>query len=314
MTQQPKHAGLTYSADQIRLVQEHRDIAHITQAMDYLTNTTSDSNLATAQLAGLRYQFLGDDDSGLQATELLQQIAPLAMASSTQATARNLLSWLSVLESIRTHSAWADLQEPWFETLSKWLTVINETRDELSLLDRLWAGALDIGAGIVLEDDARFNRGADIYRLMIEQHIHPEGYLKGIVDADDATDTYQQQVSGTNALVLMAEMADQVGTDLWSVNNRGITPVTATAYLLYYYYYPEKWKWEDHLTGDITETLMKTEGAFIEIVNRRNPLRSADIFLDDLRPLFGIYSGGLTTLTHGIPLPKKKKRWGLFGG
>jgi hypothetical protein len=206
-----------------------------------------------------------------------------------------------------------DLQESWFETLSKRLTIIDETRDELSLLDGLWAGALDIGAGIVLDDDALFNRGADIYRLMIEQHIHPEGYLKGIVDADNATDTYQQQVSGTSALVLMAEMADQVGIDLWSVNNRGITPVTATTYLLYYYYYPEKWKWDDNLTVEITETLMKTEGAFIEIVNRRNPLRGADIFLEDLRPLFGMVSGGLTTLTHGIPLPQKKKRWGLFG-
>ena len=312
MPLKPKHAGIYYNAGQIQLAQEHRNSEPIAAATHFLAHTTGETPLASAQLAGLRYQFLGDDASGLHAVDLLQQAAPRAMAASTLEATRSLLGWLSVLESVRTHPAWADLQSPWFESLSKQLTSIPRPNDA-TLLEELWAGALDIGAAIVLEEESLFDRGAGIYRRAIEQYIHPEGYLKGMVDADDATATYHLQVSGTCALVLMAEMAEHAGVDLWSVNNRGVTPLTATTYLLYYYYYPEKWKWEDNLTAEMTNALMKTEGAFIEIINRRHPLRGGDILLDELRPLFGVYCGGLTTLTHGIPAPQKKKRWGLFG-
>lgn len=309
MLRQTKHVGLTYTANQIQLAQEHRDTELITKASDYLLNTTGDTPLATAQLAGLRYRFLEDDTSGLQAVHLLQQVDPSAIATNDQDSIKQLLGWLSVIESVRSHPAWTDIQESWFDSLREFHQPVHDLR----VVDTLWGGALDIGMGIVLEDETLFNRGADIYRLAINQHIHPEGYLKDIIDINEATDTYHLQVSGTCAFVLMAEMAEHVGIDLWSVNNRGITPVTATAYLLYYYYYPEKWKWGDDLTTEKTEALINTEGAFIEIVNRRNPLRGVDILLDDLRPLFGVYAGGLTTLTHGIPMPQKKKRWGLFG-
>jgi hypothetical protein len=313
MLRKTQPVGLYYTAEQLQLAQEHRDTEPIPQALAYLTQTMGDNSLAKAQLAGLRYQFFGDDASGLQAIEGLQQVNLPTIDTSNQDTIKNLLGWLNVIESVRSHSTWADHQTTWFETLSTWMTSLDEVRDDVSLLDGLWLGALDIGAGIVLDDETLFNRGADIYRLAIDEHIHPEGYLKGIVDVLDATDTYQQQVSGTTALVLMSEMAKTVGVDLWSVNNRGVTPVTATAYLLYYYYYPEKWKWADDLTRDITEAIIKTDGAFLEIANHHETVRGLDILFDELRPLFGVTSGGLTTLTHGVAMPPKKKRWGLFG-
>ena len=309
MLRQTKPVGLTYTADQLQSAQDNRDVEHITKAIDYLKNTTGDAPLATAQLASLRYRFLDDDTSGLQAIQHLQQVNPLTMPADNHETAKNLLGWLNVVEAIGTHPAWLDLQDSWFDALRDF----NHQLVDRSVLDGLWGGALDIGIGIVLDDETLFNRGTDTYRLAIEHHIHPEGYLKDVVNGDDAPDTYRGQVSGTTALILMAEMASNNGVDLWSVDNRGITPVTATAYLLYYYYYPEKWKWGGDLTRETTEAIMVTDGAFLEIVNHRQAVRGVDILFDELRPLFGATSGGLTTLTHGIPIPPKKKRWGLFG-
>jgi len=309
MPRQTKQVGLYYTADQLQLAQNNRDTEPISKAIDYLTHTMGDTPLTIAQLAGLRYRFLGDEASGLQAIEQLQHVNPLMTPIDNHETAKILLAWLNVIESIRTHPAWIDIQDSWFDALH----AFDHPLYDGSVLDGLWGGALDIGMGIVLEDETQFSRGTDVYRLAVDQHIHPEGYLKDVVTVADATDTYQKQVSGTTALVLMAEMANTVGVDLWSVDNRGITPVTATAYLLYYYYYPEKWKWGGDLTRDTTEAIMVTDGAFLEIVNHRQAVRGVDILFDELRPLFGATSGGLTTLTHGMPLPPKKKRWGLFG-
>ena len=309
MIQQIKHDGLYYTADQLQLAKDNRAAEPITKAIDYLTNTGGDTPLASAQLAGLRYRFLGDDASGLQAIEQIQTINPLSIVIDHHEGAKVLLAWLSAIESVRTHPAWIEIQDSWLDVLGE----VKHSLADGDVLDGLWASALDMGMGIVLDDETRFNRATDSYRLTIEHHIHPEGYLKDVVNVEGAIDTYPMQISGTTALVLMAEMAHSVGVDLWSVDNRGITPVTATAYLLYYYYYPEKWKWGGDLTREKTEALMVSDGAFLEIVNHRQAVRGVDILFDELRPLFGVTSGGLTTLTHGIPLPPKKKRWGLFG-
>ena len=78
--------------------------------------------------------------------------------------------------------------------------------------------------------------------------IHPEGFLKGIADLDDSPGRYEAQVSGSCALVLLAQMAGQVGLDLWSYDNRAVSIFTAVAYTHYYYFFPEKWRWEAALS------------------------------------------------------------------
>ena len=178
-------------------------------------------------------------------------------------------------------------------------------------LDQIWQGCLQLAAGIVLDHETLRELGADRYHRAVEEIIHPEGYLKGIVDVPDKEDGYAAQLSGTCALVLMAEMAEQVGMALWSNDNRGVTPVTATVYSLYYYFYPEKWKWSDGLTGQQAGAAMRNEGAFIEIVNRRHPLRAVDHLFEEMRPFFDPLAGGLTTLTHGTAAPRKR-RWRLL--
>jgi len=307
----PNRIGLTFDQSHIDATQAKDDSDHIAEAFDYLTNTQNDDPLVQAYLLGLRHRFMNDSGSGQQAVALLRHAQSAPPDASYQEQVRRLLAWLSVIEML---PAIPDAQP--MDNIRNQVDALNQPPDTATLLDGLWLGALNIGAGIVFNDDDRFAQGEDLYRLAITQHIHPEGYLKGIVEQGDEelTDTYHQQVSGTSALVLMAEMATLAGVDFWSIDNRGVSPITAATYTMYYYYYPEKWKWETELTEETTEAVIKADGAFMEIVHRRSPLRAIEQLFEVQRPMFNIYGGGLTTLTHGAPAPRPKKRWSIFGG
>lgn len=314
MTLQTYHNGLLFDPELIQSVQDNKKTEPTTAAIDFMLTATPDSPLAIAQLAGLRYQFLDDKQAGQLVLDTLQNESITEGKLSYLETLQHTLAWLSVVESVRLHPAWGASHDNILEAIHNLVSNLSSLPEaEMTLLDKFWLGALNIGAAVVYENEKLLKHGREIYQAAVDHHIHPEGYLKGLVDAEDVTDTYQIQVSGTCALVLAAEMAERAGVDLWSIENRGITPITATTYLMYYYYYPDKWKWETDLTSDLTETIIKSQGAFIEIVNRRSPIRGIDIMLEDHRPLFSTYYGGLATLTHGTPAPSKKKRWGLFG-
>ena len=304
MSFQPKHSGLYFADENLRLAQENRQREPIRSALAGL-DRRSDDPLISAQLAGLRYRLFGDAEDASAAIQTLRQTNWSAQPR------RQLLGWLSALETLRDHPAWAPWQSNWFSALEAQLNIIAGAADEAAPLDGLWGGAVMMAAGIVMERAIWFERGAAVYQHAIEARIHPEGFLKGIVDVAGVTQSYRRQVSGTCALALMAEMAWHAGVDLWSLDHRGVTPITAAAYLLYYYFYPERWKWESGLTRAATAAVMRAQGAFIEMVNRRHALPGADHLFADLRPMFSVY-GGLTTLTHGIAPPPKKRRWRLL--
>ena len=301
MSFQPKHGGLYFAEEHLRLARENLQHEPIRGALDYLNKGSGDP-LVSAQLAGLRWRLTGDDDGIAAAAAGGLRQADLSLRSA--AGWRDALGWLAVADMLRDDAA------DWLAALESQLAMMPNV-DEVEPLDGLWGGAVLMAAGIVLEQRAYFERGRAVYKRAIHQHIHPEGYLKGIVDAADAAQSYERQVSGTCALVLMAEMAWHVGLDLWLLDNRGITPITATAYLLYYYFYPETWKWGAGLTRETTAAVIRAGGAFVEMVNRRHPLPGAEHLFAEQRPMFSI-CGGLTTLTHGIAPPPKKKRWRLF--
>ena len=175
-------------------------------------------------------------------------------------------------------------------------------------LRELWRGALTLAAGILLESGERIERGAAVYRQAIAERIHPEGYLKGIADVVDGERLYEAQVSGTGALVLLAEMAGLVGLDLYAYESRAVGIFTAVTYTHFYYFFPEKWCWEAGLSPERTRAIMRREGAFMELVNRRSPPQGIERFLEEQRPLFCAWGGGLTSLTHGLA-PPKTRRW-----
>lgn len=136
----------------------------------------------------------------------------------------------------------------------------------------------------------------------------PEGHLPAAVEGGDEA-SLQRQFFVVGALVCMAEAATHAGIDLWGYNYRGISVTTAAAYITYYYYYPTQWRWAT-IAEEPAKALFKDAGSFLEIVYRHARPHDLKLLLEEQRPLFNAALGGLTTLTHAVPV---KERRGLFG-
>ncbi len=299
--------GLFHRAEHLTLARDNRERDPVASALLLLERGGEDP-LETAHLAALRYQILADKPAAEIALEQLSKADVTTGESVDQARCKSLLGWLSVAAMLRQHAHWQALQTAIMPTF---VAAVSDMTDAGDPLEELWQGAAQLAVGIVFEHESFRQMGAGAYRKGVDHVIHPEGFLKGIVDVESSEPTYAKQVSGACALVIMAEMATHAGLDLWSYDNRGVSPVTATTYLLYYYYYPEHWRWSDGLSPDDTAAVVAGEGAFIEMVNRRRPLRGVEQLLAEMRPMFCASGGGLTTLTHGLA-PPKIRRWRLL--
>lgn len=261
--------------------------------------------LARAHLSALRGQLYGELEAGYRAADAFKEADIICGSGNQLEDIKRSLGWLSLMAMLRDHPAW---EASWRDAIAPMLSRFEEEDDKLRAL---WLGALRLAVGILLENEREIESGAAVYRAAVEQLIHPEGFLKGIADVADAPGRYEAQVSGCCALVIMAEMAP-VGLDLWSFESRAVGIITAATYTHFYYFFPEKWRWEEELTLARTQAIMRREGAFMELVNRRNPPQGIEQFLAEQRPLFCAWGGGLTTLTHGLPRPAKTKRWRLW--
>ncbi len=299
--------GLFHRAEHLALARDNREGEPVASALLLLERRDEDP-LRAAHLAALRYQVLADRPAAEIALERLGKADATAGEIVDQARCKSLLGWLSVAAMLRQHASWQALRA---EIMPAFVAAVSDMADPRDPLDELWQGATQLATGIVFKHEHFRQTGAGAYRKGVDHIIHPEGFLKGIVDVESIEPTYAKQVSGACALVIMAEMATHAGLDLWSYDNRGVSPVTATTYLLYYYYYPEHWRWSDDLSPDDAAAAVAREGAFIEIVNRRHPLRGVEQLLAETRPMFCASGGGLTTLTHGLA-PPKKRRWRLL--
>jgi len=291
--------GLFHSDADLQLARENREREPIRGALARLERPDADP-LAEAYQSALRGQLFDDIEAGCRAAAALTQ-TDLELTDDLTGIKR-ALAWFSVAAMLRDHPAW---EASWRDVIAAWLERFNDTGERLR---GLWLGAFSMAAGILLESDDAIQHGAAVYRGTVDQQIHPEGFLKGIADLDGAPGRYEAQVSGSCALVLLAEMAAPIGLDLWSYDNRAVSVSTAVTYTHFYYFYPEKWCWEPDLSRERTTAIMRREGAFMELVNRRAPPAGIEHFLAEQRPLFCAYGGGLTTLTHGLA-PAKKRRW-----
>ena len=296
--------GLFHSEADLRLARQNLDSEPIRSALPLLSATQADP-LAAAQLSVLRGQLYEDDEPGDRAAAALNQADFMLAAGKRLAGLKRALGWLSLVAMLRDHRAW---NPSWRDAIATGLERFSQTDDPLRAY---WLAAVTLAAGILLESDDAIERATAVYRRAVDEHIHPEGYLKGIADVVDGQRLYEAQTSATAALVLMAEMARLAGLDLWSYDSRAVTVITAVTYTHFYYFYPEKWRWQTGLTLERTRKVMEDEGAFMELVNRRSPPPGIEHFLEERRPLFCAWGGGLTTLTHGLA-PPKKRRWRLW--
>ena len=296
--------GLFHSEADLRLARDNLDGEPISGALARLQKPEADP-LAQAHLYALRGQLFEELEAGYRAAAALNAIDFLAADPPDLQGIKRALGWLSVAAMLRDHPAW---QAAWREPIASTLDHAGPADEGLP---QFWLAALKLAAGLLLESDEAIESGAAMYRRAVEQRIHPEGFFRGIADIADGKDLYEAQVSATCALALMAEMAGQVGRDLWSYESRAVSIFTAVAYTHFYYFFPEKWRWEADLVPARTDAIMRRDGAFMELVNRRRPPNGIEQFLSEQRPLFCAWGGGLTTLTHGLA-PARQRRWRLW--
>lgn len=297
--------SLLFSQSDLQLARDNQEREPIRSALPRLESQPEDA-LARAQLQALRCLLYKDSDAGRTALEAIETQDFQDFDPSNLAAIKRRFGWLTVLSQLREQPDFADSHRAAAGAAAQ---EINGADGDLPRT--LWLAAVAMAGGILLEDDARVQSATAVYRRVVDRHIHPEGFFKGIVDVDGARQTYQAQFAATGALALMSEMAQHAGQELWSYNNRAVSANTAATYSFYYYFFPERWRWEEGLAREHTVATMRREGAFFEMVNRRSPLRGAEELFAEQRPMFSPVAGGLTTLTHGLK-PRAKKRWRLF--
>ena len=299
------HFGLYFTPEHVQSVNKNPSREPFAGALAALQTLHPDAPLAATIADGLRGRILNDADAGARAVTHLMNGAGLSGNGDYLSALMDGAALAQAAELLRDHPAFAPHLDGWLSVFAERVAQLNLTPEGAGFVEHVWLGLVNLLAGIVLEDDARFEMGESVFRQTIRDEIRPQGFLPRAVEGEDGGSLWRQLLAA-GALTLMAEAAAQVGVDLWSVDSRGISTITAAAYSLYYYYYPTQWRW-DTLTEEQAKPLFKQWGGFIEIVNRRAQLRDVKILLDEQRPFFNPYMGGLTTLTHA------PARRGLFG-
>ncbi len=329
MTFNPQHMGLYFNETQRQYARQHReDDDLISGAWRWLLANPGDvigerntpdgetvprhraklKGVSAAQADAFRYCFADDHEAGTRVLRYLQQESSLAPRTQVLDTLLHLAAVMQTFELVRDHP---DAEA----VLSGWLDALADALEEVLLnpatnpLEQFWQMALRVTGGVVLDDEVLFSAGVEAFKQHINAEIHPEGYLRSLTDVPEKL-SFHWHTLGVAALTLAAEAATQAGTDLWAYENRGVGVTTAAAYLVYYYFYPAKWRWDSGLSEANTFTIFERYGAWMEIVTYRGYPRGVELLLDQQRPFYSAYTGGLTTLTH--PQTKEKKRRGWF--
>ncbi len=306
----PQHCGLYFTQEHIRQARRDQDNEPFLSAFLYL-HDREQQGAEAAQWCGLRYRFEDDERAGEAAVTTLygcisdpltEDITYLDAVAQTMMLAQSF-------ELLREHPAWVPGDQV------TWLNLFQERVNSLSIspykdtqVENLWMAALVMMSGILLEAEDIFNVSVEVFKHTIETDISPRGHIPKAVEGKDGGSLYRQILS-VSALVLMAEAAAHCGVDLWGYHFRGVSVTTAAIYPIYYFYTPERWTWDEGITLDEAQMLFRRYGGYLEILNRRTGFKDLKPLLEDLRPIYDPRGGGLTTLSHGVPVKKR----GLFG-
>jgi hypothetical protein len=292
----PQHYGLYFSAGQVEAARKQRDQTPLREAWAMLLERQQ-RGAAESQWAAFRYLFNEDVQAGADGIKSLIQCFSEGFdpeATYMQAI-EDTLTLCHAFEMLRQHPSFeVALQMQAIDTVATRLAYLDDLEYERSYVESLWQMLLHVVAGIVLEREDIFTVGVTEYERVIHDDIHPQGYIGKAVESGDGGGLLRQ-VLAVEALTLAAEAAAQVGVDLWGYNYRQVSVMTAASYLLYYYFFPDKWRWDTHVT---TEPYERHPG-FFEIVNHHMALHDLQPILDALRPVYEPEGGGLTTLSHG---------------
>ena len=323
MTFHPQHIGLYFGQTQIDEANKQRETdANLQDAWQWLLASPGEvvceikplkkqdepqivykpqlSAMDAAIAAAFRYCFDDDEASGQQAAQALTDT--LQDKNTLLATIMDTLAAAHLFEMMRplTDEAWCQPFAQYTDTLLQ--------ANHPTYVEQVWLMTLGMVAGIVLEDEARVGQATQRFQQIVMEDIHPEGFVRPAVEKVKS-DSFRRMTLTVAALSLAAEAATQAGVDLWAYEHREVSVNTAATYLVYYYFYPEKWRWEDAgLSEEKTQAIFRQYGAFIEMLTYRTHPRGVELLLEQQRPFFSAAVGGLTTLSHS-KTQKRKRRW-----
>lgn len=307
----PQHIGLYFTSEHIEQARREHDSEPFRSAFLYLRDREQQGADA-AQWNGYRYRFDLDRRAGEDAIDQLQRCIedPLTEDMTYLDTVAQNILLAQSFEMVRDHPAWyPGAQQQWVNAFADRVNTLAVSPYKDTQVENLWMAALVMSSGILLEREDVFNLGVDEFKRMVDDEISPRGHIPKAVEGKDGGSLYRQILT-SSALVLMAEMAAHCGVDLWEYNNRGVSVTTAAVYPIYYFYTTERWTWDEGITPDEAQMLFRRYGGYLEMVNRKTGYKDLKPLLEDLRPIYDPTGGGLTTLSHGVALKKKR---GLFG-
>lgn len=311
-----RHCGLYFNDKQVEQVRNKQNRDPLKEVWKLLRDTNKLEKLPSAQWNGLRYRLDDNTDAGVFTVSVIDDLLAESLDDIPYFNAiTHTLTVAQCIELVRDHPTLTTAQDArWRDLLFDRVGEINKRDFEPSIAESLWLTALNMAAGVVLERQPLIDDAAGVYRRTIDEDIHPEGYLPRAIEATSGAQSLLNQLRSVQAMVLIAEMGRAIDLNLWGYNNRGVSVTTATTYPLYYYFYPEKWKWvEERYVGgkkveaevvheDDAHAAFRSHAGFLEMINLyygAKPLRAVRMILDDLRPVYDLHGGGLTTLTHG---------------
>lgn len=317
------HYGLIFTAEHAQTAHQHQAAAPFHQAWTLLDTHQPLTDFDHLLIKAFRYRLRDDQAAGDWVAHDLNTDHTWGsvdqQAESVIAQAKAFFALSQAYELAREHPQLAS---------SDGLDRHHQKFDALPLpaeddfISGLWYSVARMAGGVVLEDQTLIDASADYFRQIINTEIHPEGNFRTAVKVDPESQSLTNQVFGTQALVLIAEMAEYIGLDLWGYENRGVSALTAATYTVFYFFYPDQWRWNGSeyrpsagVSHEFGASLFRNNGGFIEIIARRynKPLKAVTMALDSLRPIYDVYGGGVVTLTHAIPTkPSRNRRRWLF--
>lgn len=307
-----RHLGLFFTQSNVNNARKNAKRPPFKDALKYLSEHKPLDSIALIQWNGLKWIFQDDNSAAQAGIDLLESI-DISSYVENQKTALKTLTDLTVLahgfELLRNHQALSPADvETWTQTFYQQVIELNERFNDDNYLHQVWLATLNIATGIVVENNELFESGAQRIRDIIDNDVHPSGYIQEVVDKPNGFEDFLYVIQ---AMVLACAAADTVNVDLWGYNKRGVSTTTICLYPLYYFYYPEKWQWHDKFSIEEIQEVFTHHGGFLEIVNHHNgrSTHAIELIFKEIRPIYDSVGGGLTTLTHGVT----QKRLGLFG-
>jgi hypothetical protein len=296
----PTHYGLLFSQEQLASA-----VAAWAQRNTEGAATPPEPRTALghALLLGLEHRWRGAPEAAHAAIVALEHWR----SSGTPLAANEAAGLAAIVSQVQAHEmVWEQAGAGWSARFIAGLVdALDATPAPGAPMDRLWGATAAMAVAIAADDAGRFGQAVAFFHEVLAQWVHPDGYIRPLVAPADGH-TFMRSILGAKALVLMAEMAFHAGTDLWSVEQRGVSVGTTLPYLIYYNGYPEKWRWEPGYDRAWTLAAFRESGAFMEIANYRLAPRACDTLLDEQRPMFDALGGGWTSLTHGNPAPRRR--------